>query len=207
MASMKAFGAIALASTVVLFVAPSAWGDAVASDRLVISNQGGFFPGVVFDSGPVPETVETSFSNLVFDPNEQITTSVTVLAFSSITEGVVQMIGLLEPDGTVSDQVRVGVNPAISGSQLVTFILNSDSSGTVYFLPQFIGFTPETGDLQDVTHFFTILNGSGLVMQVQSDLEPVAAPEPATLLLLACGIVGLAAAASRESLRSREPLL
>jgi hypothetical protein len=186
---IKAFRAAALASTVVLFVAQSAWGDAVASDRLVISNPGGFSNRVLSDSGPVP-TVETSPGGpLVFEPAEPIQTSVTILAFSSITDSVEQRLVLLEPDGTFSDDVFVAVSPAFEGSQRVGFALNSDSSGIVFFLP--VDFTTtETGDLQDVTHFFTILNGSGLVVQVQSHLEPVAT-EPASLLLLACGVGGL----------------
>jgi hypothetical protein len=99
---IKAFRAAALASTVVLFVAQSAWGDAVASDRLVISNPGGFSNRVLSDSGPVP-TVETSPGGaLVFEPAEPIQTSVTVLAFSSITDSVEQRLVLLEPDGTLS---------------------------------------------------------------------------------------------------------
>jgi hypothetical protein len=144
---------------------------------------------VLSDSGPVP-TVETSPGGpLVFEPAEPIQTSVTILAFSSITDSVEQRLVLLEPDGTFSDDVFVAVSPAFEGSQRVGFALNSDSSGIVFFLP--VDFTTtETGDLQDVTHFFTILNGSGLVVQVQSHLEPVAT-EPASLLLLACGVGGL----------------
>jgi hypothetical protein len=171
----------------------------VPSDTLKVTNS---FGGVIFNASLV-EGQETDAIGIGFSTP----------AFSTVTgEETHQVLGLLDPGtSVVSDRIFVQVfptfiNPVLGPQQGVNIFLCSDSTEGVappasFVCPAAISFTTaETGTLQDVTSLFTILSGSGLKVEVQSDIEAV--PEPSTYLLLSSALVGLAARAWRRRGRS-----
>jgi hypothetical protein len=195
-AQLQSF-ALALLSILMLTTQVAAQG--AGSDRLRITNS---FGNVIFDQTLV-EGQEATPIGIGFDTP----------AFSVVTgDDVRQVLGLLDPGTSiVSDRVFVQVfpttqNPVLGPQQGVNIFMCSDSPEGVappfaFVCPTTINVTTgETGNLQNVTNSFTILNGSGLTVEVQSDIEAV--PEPATLFLFSSGLVGLATQTWRR--RSRK---
>ncbi len=173
---------LVLAGLGLLALVGPAWADSVGFDQLVIRNATGT---VLFDSGPLPEGTELT------------NTDITVSAFS--TDSRELRLGLLEPGTTnLSDLLEVLVTSPLGGNQTIRFLFFSDDETGLSLGPDVTTF--ETGSLQDVTSFFTNLTGSGLTVQVQSDVTPV--PEPSTGILGLTALIGQGGALWRRSRRS-----
>jgi hypothetical protein len=129
-----------------------------------------------------------------------------------VASGIFALI-LTEPDGTVPDPGETPIFLPGTGQAISDVIFSySDGPGIatgVTFVsdgnPQFQQWVdsalqlpfqvlPETGQLQDVTGLLHLPNN--LRVQVKSDVSPV--PEPGTLLLVASGLVAIAAARRRS---------
>ena len=193
-------------ATIGLFLIATPLWAAPLSDELLVTDA---TTGAVLDHETTPETGN-------FPPVPGVELPIGMSAFGGVFSfpmgttptGVTQTLALLDPGtNNVSDLLTVqtqylaaGGLPGSNDFALVAlFTFNSDSleqnlGGTVDFT------TFETGSLQDVTSFFTLPNGS-LKIQVLSDVEPRTVPEPASLLLLGVGIVGLAGVTWRRQRR------
>jgi hypothetical protein len=110
-------------------------------------------------------------------------------------------VDIFDPDGNISDQLFLTVDPAVNGTNLLTWCWDSDLEPNVVICPHGTGvFTEPPSGTMDFTNFFAGPNGilAQGAWQVTALSE---SPEPSTFLMLGSGLLGLAGVIRRKLTR------